>query len=515
MNEQLSEALAVLPQYLSGHMRLSMAAIACAVAFSLPLGILAARRQWLAGPALSFAGIMQTIPGLALLALMVPVLGGTIGFAPAFVALTLYGVLPVLRNTIVGLKGVDPVVREAARGVGMTRRQSLIEVELPLALPMIVAGIRTAVVWVVGAAVLATPVGASSLGNYIFAGLQTRNWTAVLFGCVVSALLAILLDQIVRGYEFAAANRSRRMAIVSSLAALLLVGGALSPGLFTRTGQAAENANEEIAAVGLDGRTVVVGSKPYTEQYILGALFERVLEAEGAIVERREGLGSTVVFDALANNEIDVYADYSGTLWVNVLRREDRVGRFRMLTEIGAYLFGEYDIQTLGALGFENAYGFAMSRDGAAEFNASAIPDLAGQGAVIGADSEFFARPEWTGTREAYGLHDAVPRPMDSTFMYGAVRDGQVDVITAYTTDGRIAAYDLVILNDPRGVLPPYDAMMLISPEASQDDAVAAALAPLINAISPEMMREANRRVDLDGQTPEQAADWLWEQVSG
>jgi len=514
MSEQLMEAFAVLPQYLGGHMRLSMAAIICAIIMSLPLGILAAKRDWLAGPALAVAGTLQTIPGLALLALMVPILGGTIGFAPAFVALTLYGVLPILRNTIVGLQAVDPVVREAARGVGMTDRQSLIEVELPLALPTIVAGIRTAVVWVVGAAVLATPVGASSLGNYIFAGLQTRNWTAVLFGCVVSALLAILLDQIVRGFESAAANRSRRTAIMSSLAALILVGSALVPGLITRAGQVGSGGALVDAAIGLEGRTVIVGSKPFTEQFILAELFQRVLQDEGAIVQRRDGLGSTVVFDALASNEIDVYVDYSGTLWANILDRNDNPGRHRMMAETSAFLLNEYGILSLGQLGFENAYGFAMSREGAAALGAESIADLAGENVSIGADSEFFVRPEWTRSRDAYGLQAATPRPMDSTFMYGAVRDGQVDVITAYTTDGRIAAYDLVILDDPRGILPPYDAMLLLSPDAAGTDAIAAALAPLVNAITPEIMREANRRVDLDGDTPAEAAAWLWGEIS-
>jgi osmoprotectant transport system permease protein len=509
MSDQLAEAFTVLPDYLGGHMRLSMAAIACAIMISLPLGILAARRQWLAGPALGVAGTLQTIPGLALLALMVPVLGGTIGFAPAFVALTLYGILPVLRNTIVGLQGVDPVVREAARGVGMTARQSLIEVELPLALPTIVAGIRTAVVWVVGAAVLATPVGAASLGNYIFAGLQTRNWTAVLFGCVASALLAILLDQIVRGYEIAARRRNRVMAALSTLAGIVLIGGALLPG-WLDTAARSSVAGDQAEAIGLEGRVVVVGSKPFTEQFILAALFERVLEAEGAIVRRRDGLGSTVAFDALASSGIDVYADYSGTLWANVLNRADAPGRHRIIAETSAVLLNDYGVLSLGSLGFENAYGFAMSREGADRLGVTSIAGLAGERVTIGADSEFFVRPEWTGTREAYGLQDATPRPMDSTFMYGAVRDGQVDVITAYTTDGRIAAYDLVILDDPRGILPPYDAMILLSPGAAADDAVAAALAPLVNAITPAMMREANRRVDLDGQTPEQAAAWLW-----
>ena len=206
MSENFAERWAELPHLLSGHVLLSLAAIFVGMAISVPLGIYAAPRPRLAGGVLNIAGVIQTIPGLALLALMVPLLGGMIGYWPAFLALMLYSILPILRNTIVGLQGIEPGVREAARGLGMTETQRLWRVELPLSLPVIVAGLRTSVVWVVGAATLATPVGASSLGNYIFAGLQTRNWLSVLFGCVFAAGLAIVFDQMIRLLEIAASG---------------------------------------------------------------------------------------------------------------------------------------------------------------------------------------------------------------------------------------------------------------------------------------------------------------------
>src|SRR5262249_28006988 len=162
-----------LPAYLGGHMLLSMAALAVGLGVSLPLGIAASRRTKLAEFTLGVAGIIQTVPSLALLALMVPLLGGMIGFVPAFIALTLYSVLPALRHTIAGVGGVDPLLVEAARGLGMSDRQALFRVQLPLALPVIIAGIRTAAVLVVGTATLVTPVGGKSLGNYIFEGLNT------------------------------------------------------------------------------------------------------------------------------------------------------------------------------------------------------------------------------------------------------------------------------------------------------------------------------------------------------
>ena len=207
----MAEQLALLPGRLAAHLELSLTALALAALLSVPLGVRVARRSGTSSVILAAVGAAQTIPSLALLAIMVPALASLglllhvplaalglelrgIGVAPALVALTLYGMLPILRNTVTGLAGVDPAVREAARGVGMTPRQQLWRVELPLALPVIVAGLRTSAVWIVGTATLSTPVGATSLGNFIFSGLQTRNADAVLVGCVAAALLALALD---------------------------------------------------------------------------------------------------------------------------------------------------------------------------------------------------------------------------------------------------------------------------------------------------------------------------------
>src|ERR1700724_1559730 len=198
-----SEALGHLPDYLGNHVRVSVTALALGLAISLPLAIMARNRPALRGALLGLASIVQTVPGLALLALFYPLLlalaalslswfglsFSAFGFLPAVLALALYSMLPVLRNTITGLNGVDPAIVEAAQGVGMTPQQSLLKVELPLALPFIMAGIRPAAVWVIGTATLSTPIGQTSLGNYIFAGLQTQNWVFVLFGCVAAAIL--------------------------------------------------------------------------------------------------------------------------------------------------------------------------------------------------------------------------------------------------------------------------------------------------------------------------------------
>lgn len=517
MSENFAERWAELPSLLSGHVLLSLAAIIMGMLVSVPLGIYAAPRPRLAGSVLNIAGVIQTIPGLALLALMVPLLGGMIGYWPAFLALMLYSILPILRNTIVGLQGVDAGVREAARGLGMTASQRLWRVELPLSLPVIVAGLRTSVVWVVGSATLATLVGASSLGNYIFAGLQTRNWLSVLFGCVFAAGLAILFDQMIRLLEVAARTRQRGLAGAVGVALALVVGLSVVPAMIPALGpapnpaQATAHGRVPPVAARLSGQTVRIGAKAFTEQYVLAALMQDVLEDAGAIVERRDNLGSTIAFDALRSGEIDVYIDYTGTIWATVMQRPQAAQRHVMLAEMTAWLYQRDGILTLGRLGFENAYGFAMTRARAAELGVTSLADLAPYAGelTVGGDPEVFARSEWIGARDAYGLGAVQTRAMDSTFMYGAVRDGQVDLISAYTTDGRIAAYDLVLLDDPAQVLPPYDAVILLSPRAAALPGLAEALGPLVDAIDGDAMREANRRVDLDHQTPIQAAAWL------
>ncbi len=528
MSANFAERLAELPGYLGGHLLLSLSALLIGILISLPLGIWAARSERFGGTIVNVAALIQTIPSMALLALMVPILGGTIGFGPAFVALTLYSILPVLRNTVTGLQEVDPAMVEAARGVGMTDRQRLWQVELPLAAPVIIAGVRTATVWVVGIATLSTPVGAESLGNYIFSGLQTRNWLSVIFGCVFAALLAIILDQLVRLLEKSAQDRDRRLAGLAGIGLAVVFAGGIGPVVVDTLARStalplvpqASISSEEAAGPpgpqGLQGQTVRIGTKTFTEQFILADVIAKRLEADGAIVESLQNLGSTIVFDALRNNTVDVYVDYTGTIWATIMGREDPVERTAMFIEMAEYLRKEHGILTVGRLGFENAYGFAMRRDRAAELGIRSIADLARHAGnlVIGGDPEFFARNEWIRVRDAYGLSGFRTRSMDSTFMYGAVRDGNVDVITAYTTDGRISAFDLVILSDERQAFPPYDAILLLSPDGAQKPGLIKSLSPLLYQIDDTLMREANKQVDIDSRTPKQAADFLYDKFS-
>jgi osmoprotectant transport system permease protein len=256
---------------------------------------------------------------------------------------------------------------------------------------------------------------------------------------------------------------------------------------------------------------VIVGAKTFTEQYILSAMIaRRVEQATGQSAQLIQSLGSTVAFDALRSSDIDVYVDYSGTLWTTILGRTDVPTRQAVLEEVGAHLDREYGIGLIGSLGFENAYALAVRRADADRLGLRAIGDLAPHAPrmTMGGDYEFFARPEWQSIQQAYDLQFQDRRSMESTLMYQAIAESNVDVISAFSTDGRIAALDLRVLTDDRGAIPPYDAVLLASPRLRRDrPEVLDALAVLAGAIDADAMRRMNLAVDAGGRSPSAVAD--------
>jgi osmoprotectant transport system permease protein len=496
----VSAQLALLPEYLSAHVRLTLAALAAGVLLAVPAGVLVRRARSLEAPVLGLASVVQTVPALALLAVMVPLLSGLglpgIGPLPAFLALLLYSLLPIVRNTVTGLHGVDPAVLEAARGLGMTPGQRLRRVELPLALPVIVAGVRTATVWTVGMATLSTPIGAPSLGNYIFGGLQTRNTPAILTGCVAAALLALALDGVVRAAALGLSGRRRGLVAGAALALLALAGWAWAPA--TRAGTTS--------------RPILVGAKTFTEQYVLAELLAGTVRARtGRPARTLTSLGSTVAFDALRRDEIDLYVDYTGTLWATVMGRRGSGGsRSAVTEEARRWLLEQAGVTLAASLGFENAYCFAVRRETADRLGLRTLGDLAGHARdlALASDYEFFAREEWRAVEAAYGLAFREKRTMDPSLLYEALAAGQVDVITAYSSDGRIEALGLVTLADPRHAIPPYDAVVLASPRLARDAPdVLAAVRGLDGALDVATMRGLNRQVDEEHRSPAAAAE--------
>jgi osmoprotectant transport system permease protein len=489
----LTAAFTGLGDKLAAHVLLSTSALALGLFLALPLSVWSSRSPRVAAVSLGLASLIQTIPGLALLALFYPILVSlgaltglaipALGFVPALLALTLYALLPILRNAVTARQRMDHEVLEAADALGMTSWQKLRLVEIPLALPYIVAGIRTAVVWTVGAATLATMVGQPSLGDPIFAGLQIQNWSLVLAGCSLAAALALAVDTLIGQIETGLITRQKWR--------MLLAGGAITLGIFA-----------SILAVYIPGQgdrpRVVIGAKNFSEQFILARLIGHRLEDQGYRVEYRDGLGSSVAYKALAAGQIDAYVEYSGTLWAGEMGRSDILPRTQTLPLIADWAGRHGGVSLLGPLGFENAYAFAMRDDRARQLGITSLEDLAAQSTnlTLGADLEFLSRPEWYKVYRAYGIEFAGTRRFAPSLMYNALVSGDADVISAFSSDGRIAADRLVVLTDPRGALPGYDALLLVSRRAVEDVKLVAALRPLLGRVGVEQMRVANYSVD-------------------
>lgn len=490
---------------LRAHVVLSASALGLGIAIALPLIVWSARSKRIARIALGLAGLVQTVPALALLALFYPLLlslsallGGSVpalGFLPALLALALYAVLPILRNGVTGLARLDPAAREAADAMGMTRGQKLRWVEAPLAAPFVMAGIRTAAVWTIGAATLSTTVGAQSLGDPIFAGLQTQDWVLVLAGCIAAAGLAVITDALLGLVE---RGLDRRRPVLA-WAGLGIAAAGLAVAL--------------VPSAGANRPVLTIGAKGFSEQYILARLIGARLRQAGFAVRYREGLGSTVQFRAVEAGDIDVAVDYAGTIWTNEMHRDDQPSRAAMIAAIGQWMKDTGKSRLLGPLGFENAYAFAMRADRAKALHIATLDDLAAASPrlAMGTDVEFLNRPEWAAIRRAYPMRFRAATPYNPTFMYKAVEDGTVDAITAFSSDGRIAADGLAVLDDTRHAIPNYDALIVVSGRCAADARCTEALKPLIGRIDVSAMRAANYMVDRDKdkRSPEQAAQWL------
>jgi osmoprotectant transport system permease protein len=473
------------------HLVLVLASSAMAAAIGIPLGILATRRPSIAKPIVAMANLAQTIPSLALFGFLIPLpLIGGIGTRTALTALTVYAVLPVLRGTITGIQGVPASVIECAVAMGLTPRQRLRQVEWPLALPSIVSGLRVAVVIGVGTATIASAIGAGGLGDYIFRGLAMVDSTVILAGAIPAALLALVGDAALAlaGRLADPRRRSRRLGI--ALAALVIA-----------------TAGTAVWASGLaNRRDVIVGSKNFTEQVILGELLAQVIERQGLNVERRLNLGGTAIaHQALVSGGIDAYVEYSGTSLTaifNLPPSTDSDGVFAQVRDRYASL----GVTVLPRLGYNNTFAILVRSADAKRLGLRTIGDLNKfDGARAGFGYEFLERPDgFKGLSAAYGLRFAgPPRTMDLNLIYRAVASHEIDVTAGDATSGLIAALDLVVLEDDRRYFPVYEAVPVVRAGLLlQHPHVASALRRLEGAISDTEMRRMNYAVDGERQDP-------------
>jgi osmoprotectant transport system permease protein len=486
--ERRAEILALTGQ----HLVLVLVSTGIAAAIGLPVGIAMARRPRLARPLLGVAGLMQTIPSLALFGFLIPLpFVGGIGARTAIVALVLYALLPILRNTYTGILQVDPAVVEAATGLGMTRRQRLRMVELPLALPVILAGLRIAAVVSVGTATIAAAVGAGGLGTYVFRGIATVDTRLILAGAIPAAVLALLTDALLGAVE-----KSRRPA---RAAGLLAAGAALAAALaFAATGPSRRGA-------------VAVGSKNFTEQVLLGEIVAAVLEDRGFRVDRRLNLGGTkVCHEGVLTGQLDVYVEYTGTALTDILKHPARSDPGEVLREVRS-AYAPLRLRVGAPLGFNNTFALVMRRQEAARRGIARISDLAAHAAHlrVGLFGEFLERKDgMAGLVQTYGFQFGLrPREMDLGLLYQALAAGQVDLVVGSATDGLIAALDLVVLQDDRRYFPPYDAVPVMSDAGlARHAGLAAALDSLAGGIDEATMRRLNHAVDGEHRSPAEVA---------
>ncbi len=441
------------------HLILVMVSTGIAVLIGVPLGILLTRRPGLSKPVLGFANIMQTVPSLALFGFLIPVnlylfhvkiLGG-IGARTAIVALVLYALLPIIRNTFTGISNVDPAIREAGRGMGMTDRQLLFQVELPLALGVIIAGIRVATVICVGTATIAAAIDAGGLGRYIFRGLRMNDNVLILAGALPAALIALAADLFLGYIERAillgdAVRKNVRRILWGAATAIVFLGFLAGLSL---TGDAT--------------RQVAVGSKDFTEQVILGELVAQAIEAKTDLkVIRRFDLGGTLAHEALVAGEIDLYVEYTGTASLAILKQKPSNDPISVFQRVKSEYASRFKLQWMEPLGFNNTFAILVRGEDAQNLGLKSISDAAQVAPKwrAGFGQDFMSRADgYGGFARTYDLRFAEIREMDLSLTYRALAEKQVDLIAGNSTDGLIERYGLVQLADDRLYFPPYDAV--------------------------------------------------------
>ena len=475
------------------HVMLVGASTLAAIAAGVPLGVFAARRPRVGAPVVWVANVVQTIPSLAMFGFLLPLpFVGGLGARVAIVVLILYALLPVVRTTIAGIRGVDPALVEAGAALGMTPRQLLWRVQLPLAVPSIVAGIRVAAVIGVGTATIAAAVGAGGLGEYIFRGLSMVDPTVILAGAVPAAALALAVDGglLLAERAFGRGRRARTIAGAALAAALIIAGGSA------------------VASRPAAGRGVIrVGSKNFTEQIVLGEILAQQLERAGFTVERRLNLGGTFICDrALRSGDIDVYVEYTGTADTAVFKEPAETDPARVLERVRR-LYAAAGLALLPPLGFGNSFAILVRGDDARRLGLRTIDDAARVSPrwQAGFGYEFLQRADgFPGLSDKYGLTFAAPpRAMDLSLIYRALATRQIDLTAGDATSGLIAAYDLFMLDDNRRYFPPYDAVPVARSAALlRYPDVRAALEALGGRITVDDMRRMNQAVDAGHEDP-------------
>lgn len=473
------------------HIELSMIALFFAILIAVPLGIYLTKKQKAAEGIIGITAILQTIPSLALLGLLIPLFG--IGKVPAVIALVTYALLPILRNTYTGIKEVDPSLIEAARAMGMNRRQRLVKVELPLATPVIMAGIRTAMVLIVGTATLAALIGAGGLGDIILLGIDRNNSALIILGAIPAAALAILIDVFLRQFEKMSFKKSLLTFVVIGVAAIFIIA---IPSITTQ-GQ----------------KKIVIGGKLGSEPEILINMYKLLIEQDTDFsVELKPGLGKTsFVFNALMSGSIDVYPEFTGTA-ISEFLKETAVStdRKQVYDQARTGMLTNYDMELLKPMSFNNTYALAVPKELAENEALKTISDLEKVRATIkpGFTLEFADREDgYRGIQKLYGITFADVKTMEPKLRYTAIQSGDINLVDAYSTDSELEQYQLYVLDDDKHLFPPYQGAPLLRKETIEKyPEIKEALNKLAGKITDDEMREMNFQVNVNGMSPYEVA---------
>ncbi|MDM3855389.1 MAG: glycine betaine ABC transporter substrate-binding protein [Aphanizomenon gracile PMC649.10] len=487
------------------HLILVIISLAIAISIGLPVGILITRQSKLASPILGLANAIQTIPSLAIFGFLisVPFLGG-IGKIPAIVALTLYALLPIIRNTYIGINSISPAIKEVGIGMGMTDQQLLFQVEIPLALPVILAGVRVATVISVGIATIAAAIGGGGLGVFIFRGISTVNNELILAGAVPAALIALSADFGLGLLEKRLTNQiekkgkfNRRIAIVLGIVSLIIAG------------LIAFNYQQKPA-------TIIIGSKNFTEQVILGELLAQHIENHTKLkVDRRFNLGGTfIAHEAVKAGKIAGYVEYTGTSFTTILKEKPISDPEIVYKKVKAYYDQKLKLAVMKPLGFENTFAMIIRGEDAEKWQIKSLSEIGKYSLQMkaGFGYEFLERADgYPGLSKTYNLKFANIKQMELGLMYQALKEKQVDFIAANSTDGLIPVLNLVILEDDKKYFPPYQAIPIFNQEILQKyPELTNTINQLGGKVSTTAIQKMNYQVDNQSQPVERVvSEWL------
>ncbi|WP_309484760.1 osmoprotectant update ABC transporter permease/substrate-binding subunit OpuFB [Lysinibacillus boronitolerans] len=473
------------------HIQISFIALFFAVLIAIPLGIYLTNKKKIAESIIGISAVLQTIPSLALLGLLIPLFG--IGKVPAIIALVVYALLPILRNTYTGINEVDPSLKEAALAMGMNRSKRLVKVELPLAMPVMMAGIRTAMVLIVGTATLAALIGAGGLGDIILLGIDRNNTALILIGAIPAAMLALIFDVALKKLESLSFKKTITTLSVISLAALVMI---FFPLLSSKQ-------QDEI----------VIAGKLGAEPEILINMYKLLIEQETDLtVQLKPGLGKTsFVFNALKSGSIDIYPEFTGTA-ISEFLKEEAINNNQEDVYLQAKkgMQEQFDMVMLSPMSYNNTYALAVSEELAESYQLQKISDLKPieQKVKAGFTLEFNDREDgYVGIQIRYGIAFTTLATMEPKLRYQAIQSGDINLLDAYSTDSEIRQYKLRVLEDDQALFPPYQGAPLLRKETLADyPEIGEALNQLADHITDDEMREMNYQVNVEGKLAAEVA---------